>query len=649
MNALKYFYKTIIRTPAGLAVVLAFLLNLIIESLGRQSLIMGLAFLWERPLVFLYNGLILFAFLSIGMLFRRRVFAYLIIGAFWLAIGIINGVVLSHRMTPFTVKDLTVLGDGLSIATNYLSPLELALAIGGALLLLTAIVLLFIKAPKKKEPVSYKKNGAAVLAILLGTMGMTNLAVHTGVIDTYFGNLNYAYRDYGVPYCFLSTWLNTGIPMPQGYSRDRILSILPKEEPESLHEGANIIMLQLESFVDPTLFKGLSYSQDPTPFFRQLKQKYSSGYLTVPSVGAGTANTEFECISGMSVKFFGPGEYPYKSVLMKKTCETIPYNLKDLGYTNHAIHNHRAVFYGRNKVFRHLGFDTFTSLEYMLWPTKTPKNWAKDGPLTDEIMAALTSTEGRDYVYTISVQGHGKYPEEEILKDPAVRVAGDVPETVRFQYEYFVNQLYEMDIFLQELTRQLSEYEEKVVLVLYGDHLPALDMEAEDLTSGDLFKTEYVIWSNFPLEKKDEDLRSYQLGARVLDRLNIHHGHLTRLHQEKADSPAYLEELKLLEYDILYGRQYLYDGQSPYLPTRLKMGVRDIVIHDIVEIAGRYYLKGENFTQYSKVTLRGQLLDTVYLGPTVLSLRDPASPEDIPDMKVSQVEKKNGEILSTTE
>ena len=649
MSKLKVFYQQYIHTPVGLSLILSLILNLIIESLGRQSLGNGLLFLVESPLVFLFNTLVIFAFLSVGMLFRRRVFVYLMIGAFWLAIGVINGVILSNRMTPFTVKDLSVLEDGMSIVTNYLSTMEILLAGVGVLVLLGGIVLLFLYAPQKKGKINHKKNAAIFLAIVLGTLGITNLAIRTKVVDTYFGNLNYAYRDYGVPYCFLSTWLNTGIPMPMGYNQEKILSILPPEEGTADNTDVNIIMLQLESFVDPAEFKKLTYSHSPAPFFQQLKQEYSTGYLTVPSVGAGTANTEFETISGMSVKFFGPGEYPYKSVLTKKTCETIPYNLKDLGYSTHAIHNHRAVFYGRNQVFRNLGFDTFTSLEYMLWPAKTPKNWAKDGPLTGEILSALTSTKGQDYIYTISVQGHGKYPEEEVLKNPAVRVSGQVTEALRWQYEYYVNQIYEMDQFLVDLTEELAAYDEKVVLVLYGDHLPALDMAQEDLVSADLFKTEYVIWSNFPMEKKDQDLTSYQLGAEVLDQLGIHQGNITRYHQEQKGSPSYRQNLEMLEYDILYGKQYLYGGNSPFQPTDLKMGVRDIKITDIVEIAGKYYLKGENFTQYSKVTLHGNLLNTVYLGPTVLGLKDKADPEDIPEMKVSQVEKKNDEILSTTE
>ena len=65
---------------------------------------------------------------------------------------------------------------------------------------------------------------------------------------------------------------------------------------------------------DPTLVNYLNISEDPIPTFRKLMKEYSSGYYKVPSVGAGTANTEFESITGMSMHYFGPGEYPYKSI-----------------------------------------------------------------------------------------------------------------------------------------------------------------------------------------------------------------------------------------------------------------------------------------------------------------------------------------------
>ena len=125
--------------------------------------------------------------------------------------------------------------------------------------------------------------------------------------------------------------------------------------------------------------KFLNISEDPIPYYRQLMKDYSSGYLRVPVVGDGTANTEFETISGMSLRYFGAGEYPYKSVLSEETCESAPYVLKNLGYATHAIHNNEANFYSRRSVFSRLGFDTFTSEEYMPDISDvTATGWVKD-------------------------------------------------------------------------------------------------------------------------------------------------------------------------------------------------------------------------------------------------------------------------------
>ncbi|MBQ4354969.1 MAG: hypothetical protein IJC71_08760, partial [Clostridia bacterium] len=93
-------------------------------------------------------------------------------------------------------------------------------------------------------------------------------------------------------------------------------------------EMPNIIFLQLESFYDVNNIKGYEYSTNPHPVYSMLKEELPGGKLTVPSIGAGTANTEFEVMTGMDVSFFGIAEYPYLSVLQDQTCESICYNAK---------------------------------------------------------------------------------------------------------------------------------------------------------------------------------------------------------------------------------------------------------------------------------------------------------------------------------
>lgn len=644
------------------AAVLSIVLNLIIETLGRnstQGIYGGINFLFSHPLVFLYNALLIFCTIIFASVFKRRVFIFTFVSAFWLAIGIANGVVLSQRMTPFTVKDLDNIKDGLAVSTQYFSKWQIAGIIGGILLGIGLLVLLFIKG-KKKEDLKRKRNVAGVILVSLFTFFVSQFAVSTGLVETFFGNLAYAYRDNGVAYCFANTWLNTGIKKPSDYSETEIKKIFSKEElgkdgtmipeaKEATENSPNLLFLQLESFIDPLTIKTITLDKDPCPNFRKLLSEYSSGKLSVPACGAGTANVEFEVLTGLSAKFFGPGEYPYKSVLKEKTCESLAYDLKSIGYGAHAIHNHIALFYNRNTVFSNIGFDTFTSVEYMNGVEMTPREWEKDGVLTECILDALDSTPSKDLVYTISVQGHGKYPKKEVLKNPKIKVLEAPSEELKWKYEYYVNQIYEMDIFIGELIQALEERDEPTILALYGDHIPAIEISEDEMTSGSLYTTQYAIWDNIGLKKKDENMYSYQLGGHMEDLADLEVGTIFTYQQNHRNSETYHRDLQALGYDMLYGERYIYGGENPFEPTKLKMGVNDIVIEKIVQIGDKYYIKGENFNAFSRVTLDGKQLDTIYLGENLLGLLEDVDPEDGGRMKVSQIDKKSKEILSTSE
>lgn len=662
MEKLRNFYRKYLKNYLVLLFVIAVGIDLVIETLARHSLIQSVAFLFGHPLVSISNVLLIFAIISLSMLFRRRIFALVLLGMIPMAVGIANGVILSNRMTPFTVKDFSNLKDGAAIITTYFSTVTLILAIVGIALLVFGGVILFRKAPKLDRKIQYKQVIAVILIIGLLTVGVIKINTKTGVLDTFFANLATGYSDNGVVYSFMVTWIDTGIDKPRDYSKEEIEGIFSKgelgedniytpgkDDDTDVKSKPNIIYLQLESFIDPTRVKDVKFSKDPVPNFRKLMKEYSSGYLTVPAVGAGTANVEFEVMTGISAKFFGPGEYPYKSVLTEKTCEAAPYDFKQLGYGTHAIHNHRGAFYNRNKVFANMGFDTFTCLEYMNNVMKTPKNWAKDSLLTEQILDALNSTEGSDYIYTISVQGHGKYPTEQVIENPAITVTQYQTEEQRWAYEYYANQIYEMDLFVKELTDTLSNYDEDVILVMYGDHLPALDMTEDSMADGSsIFQTQYIVWSNFDMKKKNMDINAYELNSEIMSRLGMSVGMMNKYQQNYKDDINYKQNLEALSYDMLYGKRYIYGETNPFKKTDLKMGVKDIKVTDVVKIGENYYIKGENFTEFSKVSLDGKILKTVYLGPTILALKEEVDPEDASRMKVSQVE-KNKEILSTTE
>lgn len=600
----------------------------LIEAISRHSFTEAWDFMTGRPLVFAYNAALIFTTSLIVYLFRRRCFLRVFLCMFWLLLGIINGVILATRVTPFTGPDLHLLTDGMALLEKYLPKWGVIVALIVLGLFALTLFGLILKGPKFKGKLKYRWNIPLVLAGVLAFAGLTQLALEKRVLSNYFGNIAFAYEDYGYPYCLGVTIFDTGITCPRDYSEGEIKRIENTEKnlPET-KEGAhpNIIFLQLESFFDPELVDYLEMSEDPIPVFRKLMKEYTSGYYKVPSVGAGTANTEFESITGMSLHYFGPGEYPYKSILKETTCESAPYVLKDLGYSTHAIHNNEANFYGRRSIFPNLGFDTFTSAEYMPEEDdKNPLGWTRDRVLTDEIIKCLDSTEDQpDYVYTISVQGHGSYPEEPELEEPEITVTGSPTEAKNNQWEYYVNQLREMDNFVKELTDALEEYPEDVVLVMYGDHLPTMDLTVEDVENRYLFQTQYVMWDNFGLEKKDVNLAAYQMAAEVMDRVGIHEGTVFRYHQARRNTKNYQVDLETLQYDLLYGEHYSYDGESPFKRTKMRLGLYDTTLDGISLVSSwdhTYRITGTNFTPSSQVKLNGEWYETVFVNPTTLMI-----------------------------
>ena len=617
----------------------------LIEMISRRSFSAAWTYMTTKPLVFAYNAALIFTTSLIVYLFRRRCFWRVLISILWLLLGIINGVILSNRVTPFTGPDLHLLTDGMAVLNKYLPAwgVVLALILLGFFALL--LLILLIKAPKYKRKVKFRYD---LLLVVVGAAlfaGATQLALEKRILSNYFGNIAFAYEDYGYPYCLAVTIFDTGISCPRDYSEQEITRIEKTEDnlPATNEDSKpNIIFVQLESFFDPTLVEYLNISEDPIPNFRKLMKEYTSGYYKVPAVGAGTANTEFESITGMSLHYFGPGEYPYKSILKETTCESAPYVLKNLGYSTHAVHNNEANFYGRRSIFPNLGFDTFTSAEYMSEEEdKNPLGWTKDEILTDEIIKCLDSTEESDYIYTISTQGHGAYPEEQLIDDPEITVSGAETEAQNNQWEYYCNEIHEMDNFVKELTDALADYPEDVILVMYGDHLPTMGLTVEDLKNKYLFQTQYVMWDNFGLEKKDENLAAYQMAAEVMDRAGIHEGTIFRYHQARRNTRNYQVDLETLQYDVLYGKKYSYDGESPFQRTKMRMGLYDVTLDSMEEISTvdhTYRLKGTNFTPSSQVKLNGEWYDTVYVNPTTLMI----SGTEINDFdRVSVVQRSN--------
>ncbi|MCI8612039.1 MAG: sulfatase-like hydrolase/transferase [Clostridiales bacterium] len=618
-KSLGALWQKIWNNPLWFGLIGSFGMLLLIESLSRHRFWGGFLFLFHEPMYFLMNWLMIATFLSLTYLIPKRIFAQAVVALVFVGLGIINCILLYTRITPLEAVDFSILRTGISIVNIYLTVLQLILCGAAILGVIAGMVILFIKSPK--SPVHFVRAAVVFVGFAVAGAAMIISLTVFGSIPT---DLNEAYDTYGFTYCFSRSIFDRGIPEPEDYSAytiEEILSSISSEENQEPESKPNIIMIQLESFMDINLFSDFTFAANPVPNFTELKKTCSSGRLYVPSVGAGTANTEFEVLTGMNLDEFGTGEYPYKTILQEKSCESICYNLRELGYTAHGFHNNTGTFYSRHTAYQNLGFDTFTPLEYMSGYAVNPLGWAKDECLADQIIDAMESTKGQDFVFAVSVQGHGKYPTEPVEGEKLILVDGIENQALRHQFAYYAYQLWEMDRFIGELIDALSALDEDCVLVLYGDHQPSLEYSVEDLSVDSKYISEYVIWTNYSSERNVRDIESYQLSALVLDMLKMENGLLTKLHQNYSTSIDYLDALRMLQYDMLYGDMLAYGGIE-YTPTDMHMGYREIQIQNIVYIEGRHYIVGENFTKSSVVYVNERSKNTTFISDTVLLLND---------------------------
>lgn len=624
----------------------------VVEILSRRDFLSACSFVGGHTGAFLFNAFIVFASLSLVYLFRRRAFFRIIISGFWIILGIINGCILSNRVTPFGFTDLKCINDLFAMNnTNYFTAEEATIVVIGLGLFALFCAVLFIKGPRYQGRIHKIVVLASIVSVMfIGLPVTTSAAQNANVVASYFSNIAQGYENYGFIYGFSSSVVDRGMSKPDDYTEEHVAEITDKAESTKQEttvtkdDAPNIICVLLESFCDPDEIKFLHYNDDPIPTFHKLEENYSTGYLTVPVVGAGTANSEFEVLTGMSMQYFGTGEYPYKTILKKTDCESTAADLASIGYGTHAVHNNGGNFYSRVNAFSMMGFDTFTSKELMNIQTYTPNgSWATDDILVDETIKTLDSTPNQpDFTYTITVGTHGDYPKEQVIENPKYTANGAFDEETRNQWTYYINQLNEVDTFMADLIDKVSKRDENTVIVFFGDHLPTMGLQDSDMRSGDIYKTKYVTWNNMGLEKQDADLYAYQLMASITNSVGIHEGTILNYHQTQMNSSDYLDGLENLQYDILYGDRYCYNGEDKYPATDIVMGIDPVTVDSATNSIGdsEVIIRGSSFTKWSKVFVNGSKVNTIFSGPNCLIIsKDAISDGDT--LQVNQMGSNN--------
>jgi phosphoglycerol transferase MdoB-like AlkP superfamily enzyme len=397
------------------------------------------------------------------------------------------------------------------------------------------------------------------------------------------------------------------VPPPAGYSAAEMARVVETYRAsaarinEDRRAGAvtdvNVLLLLDESFSDPTTLAGVDVAEDPMPYVRQVMGRTTSGQMLAPSIGGGTANMEFEALTGMSLTQFPPQlRVPYlKLVPEYRDFPSAVAWFEEQGHRTVAIHPYTTELYRRVDVYRTLGFDEFVYDEKMRHQERLGNDgYISDAAAFDEVLDFLERERAPLFVNLVTMQNHMPYPGR---YDDPVAVTGPDGEELA-DMGHYVRGLEHTDDAVRELLADLEELDEPTVVLFYGDHLPgaypASVIDANDARS--LHETPFFLWSNVPggpvrpqpttSPAHAVDLVLEQVGAAVppyyalLQELRAElpamagglafdgEGRRTRPAELSARAEQLLHDYRLVQYDLSVGGRYSAEAMFAPAPVR---------------------------------------------------------------------------------
>ena len=437
----------------------------------------------------------------------------------WGLLSYINMMKMEARGDPFVPGDVLLISEGMEAVGSYEMQLHPEILIGlAALCGVLWLVGMWVKTPKLKPT-------ARIALGMVLAIGFSLLVVFWyGDEDQYNGfqgpsrtNVPQVFTCFGFPYAFLYNFRLNGVEEPPDYDRAKAAQyeaeyIGEKSEPKTM---PNIIMIMCEAFTDLPNETVFAYSEENNPirFYNQLASRDDvvSGHIIVSNTGAGTANTEFDVLTGMMTNKLGEGTTSAFRAVRRDT-DSVPRMLGQAGYTRFFLHPGHNWFYNRESVYSYLGItdqifnDSFTEEDYL-------GSWISDEAFFRELTEAIEDRDGDApiFTYTVTAQNHQAYNADKYGYVPeAVPVNTEISaEAAEYLAVYFKG-LRDSDIMLEQLVAYLEGQAEPCLLVFFGDHQPnlggdyltyrELGLYPETMDSAEdrleTYRTPFVIWGN---------------------------------------------------------------------------------------------------------------------------------------------------------
>ena len=331
-----------------------------------------------------------------------------------------------------------------------------------------------------------------------------------------------------------------------------------------------------ESFIDPKLGKHLyDYgNKEPIPYTKKIKNSQSSGWAASSEYGGGTANVEFEALTGLSNFFLN--SIPYTSIVpANKDTPSIVKNFNENGYKTIAMHPYNRNMYRREVVYPNLGFQEYKSADGFKNNSKIDNSkYISDESAFNEVLAELKNSQKPEFIHLVTMQNHMPY-EENAYSEHNFSVNaknGANPENTK-TIQAYLEGISHSDKAMKNFLSEIEKLNEKTIVVFWGDHWPGIygEMFEKELNKNDIRRTPLFVYSNFKKEKQDlgtssliynqilalnsfdSKLSAFQY---LLSDLREKYPALTKQFIKTDEKSDILKDFEMIEYDILSGNKY---------------------------------------------------------------------------------------------
>lgn len=198
------------------------------------------------------------------------------------------------------------------------------------------------------------------------------------------------------------------------YKKDA--AIINQNRSEKMTDNT-VIMILSESFSDPTRVPGITLTEDPMPNIRQIKNQTTSGIMLSPGYGGGTANIEYQALSGLSMANYDSSlSIAYQQLVPnEKWTPTLNqlWNINNGKQSSVAYHDYYRNMYFRSTNYKKFGFSKFWTVDgtYKLKDlTFIDRDWtASDESLYNHILNDIHKTDKNQFLQVVTMQNHTPY------------------------------------------------------------------------------------------------------------------------------------------------------------------------------------------------------------------------------------------------